>query len=158
MCKKDLELILCSCGENSIKAIQDLFSEEIKGLKRKETFEVFGWTLDRYLGSEWAGMDGMIFMPSNKLTEELTEDLFLKELNENKCFDFEYAPSEGDNLMFQLKYTLGRRGKQLKKNTRGAFVSFIFKDEKWIADIYNCFYDKTETMKEGVVKINRKTN
>lgn len=154
MCKRDIGLKLCSCGQNSIRVIQNLFSEEIKCLEKKETLDVFGWTLDQYLGEEWIGMDGMIYMPENKLTDELTEDFFLKELNENECFDFEYIPSEGDNLIFQLKYIFDRKGRR-KKNTRMGFISFIFKGEKWTISSYNCFYDKTERMKEGVVKVNK---
>ncbi|MFT5647438.1 MAG: hypothetical protein ACI976_002128 [Aureispira sp.] len=76
MCKSDIELKLCSCGDNSIKTIQNLFSKEIKALKRKETVEVFGWTLERYIKEEWIGMDGMIYLPVKKLTKELTEDFF----------------------------------------------------------------------------------
>ncbi len=153
MCKRDLELQLCSCGDNSTKAIQNLYVEEIKALKRKETLQVFGWTLERYIGEEWIGADGLMYMPVDKLTDELTEDFFLEELNGNKCFDFEYIPGEGDNLIFELRWTFNRRG-HLKKNAIGGFISFIFKDQEWTADCYNCFYDKTEFVQEGVLKVN----
>jgi hypothetical protein len=51
-----------------------------------------------------------------------------------------------------------RRGRHFKKNTKMPFTSFIFKEGEWIADYYNSFYEKTEVLKKGVLKINRKTS
>ncbi|MFT5647439.1 MAG: hypothetical protein ACI976_002129 [Aureispira sp.] len=62
---------------------------------------------------DWNGWDDIF--TCQKINEGAHRRFFLKELNENKCFDFEYTPEEGDNLIFELKWILTEGEGTLKK-------------------------------------------
>ena len=152
MCSRTNKLELCSCTDMSVKRIQQLYSEEIKLLGRKEILKVIRWKLKKHVGQEWNGMDGLMIMPSENLTQELSEKRILNDLNQTNCFDFDYIPNNGDNLIFEIGWLFNRWGKRINKKIEYEYSSFIFKDEKWVADSYNGFYEKTEIIKEGIIK------
>ncbi|WBX77978.1 hypothetical protein PG911_06900 [Tenacibaculum ovolyticum] len=152
MCKRTSKLELCSCADMSVKRIKLLYSEEIKLLDRKDIFKVVRWKLNKYISEEWSGMDGLMIMPSDNLTQELSQKYILKELNESNCFDFEYEPNNGDNLIFEIGWLFNKWGKRIKTKMEYEYSSFIFENDKWEINSYNPFYEKTEIIKEGIVK------
>jgi len=152
MCNRTNKLELCSCSDMSVKRIQQLYSEEIKLLDRKEILKVIRWKLKKYVGLKSSEMDGLMIMPSENLTQELSEKYILKELNGTNCFDFNYKPNNGDNLIFEIGWLFNKWGKRINKKLEYQYSSFIFRNEKWIADSYNAFYEETEVIKEGVIK------
>ncbi|WCM41040.1 hypothetical protein MG290_08710 [Flavobacterium sp. CBA20B-1] len=101
---------LCTCSDLNTNKIQGLYSDEISRLGKKEFLKVIKWKLNRFLGAEWNGMDGLMIMPSQNLINELTENFILGELNIENCFDFEYQPNEGDNLIFEISWLFNKRG------------------------------------------------
>lgn len=152
MCNRTERLELCACSDMNTVKIQELYSDEIKHLGKKDILKVIRWKLNRYLGKEWSGMDGLMIMPSQNLTKTLTEDFILKELNGQNCFDFDYKPTEGDNLIFEIGWLLNKRGKKINRELEYQYSSYIFKSGEWKADSYNPFYEKTEIINEGVLK------
>lgn len=152
MCNRTNKLELCSCTDMSVNRIQRLYSEEIKLLDRKGILKVISWKLKKYVGHKSSEMDGLMIMPSENLTQELSEKYILKELNRANCFDFDYKPNKGDNLIFEIGWLFNKWGKRVNKKLEYEYSSFIFRDNKWIADSYNAFYEETEVIKEGVLK------
>ena len=152
MCNRTERLELCACTDMSTLKIQELYSSEIKLLGKKDFLKVIRWKLNRYLGSKWTGMDGLMIMPSKDLTHELTEDFILSELNEQNCFDFEYEPNEGDNLILEIGWLFNKRGKKIKRELEYNYSSYIFKNKEWKAEAYNLFYEKIEIINEGILK------
>lgn len=152
MCERSETLELCACSDMNTNKIQQLYADDIKRLDKKELLKVIRWKLNRYLGKEWSGMDGLLIMPSQNLTQELKENFILKELNKHNCFDFNYEPTEGDNLIFEIGWVFNKRGKRIQGKLAYEYSSYIFKSEAWKVDFYNPFYEKTEIIKEGIVK------
>ena len=152
MCNRTSKLELCSCTDMSVKRIQQLYSEEIKLLEKKEILKVIRWQLKKYIGTTPSEMDGLMIMPSKNITKEFSEKYVLNELNNTNCFDFKYKPNNGDNLIFEIGWLFNKWGKKIDKKLEYEYSSFIFKNEKWIADTYNPFYEKTEVIKKGFIK------
>jgi hypothetical protein len=122
----------------------------LKQLKRKEYFQLIKWKLYRYIKYEWSGMDGMLFLPSDKITPEFTTEYLCAEMNIGNCFDFEFAPAEGDSIIFEVEH-INRNGKPVKWQSDYLFTSLIFRNNQWAIESYNTFYDKTEELKTGVL-------
>lgn len=152
MCDRTEKLELCACSDMNTNKIQEIYSDEIKRLDKKEFLKVIKWKLNRFLGTEWSGMDGLMIMPSQNLTNELTENLILDELNKQNCFDFEYQPTEGDNLIFEIGWLFNKRGKKINRELEYKYSSYIFRNGEWKPDSYNPFYEKTEIINEGILK------
>jgi hypothetical protein len=152
MCNRTNKLELCACTDINVEKIQQLYSDEIRQLDKKEFLKVIRWKLSKYVGKEWSGMDGLMIMPSENLTHDLTENYILNELNEHNCFDFDYKPKEGDNLIFEIGWLFNKRGKKINRELNYAYSSYIYKNKKWIAESYNSFYEKTEIINEGILK------
>lgn len=152
MCNRTEKLELCACSDMSTNKIQELYSDELKRLEKKELLKVIKWKLNRFLGTEWSGMDGLMIMPSQNLTTELTETFVLDELNSQNCFDFDYKPNEGDNLIFEIGWLFNKRGKKIERELEYKYASYIFRNGEWKPDSYNPFYEKTEIINEGILK------
>ena len=154
MCKSNIDIHFCTCeSEGTI-----IHNKNSRKFKKKFTEEQYLeksliWKLFKYKGYEDTGMIGMIVMPKNKLTNQITAEYLLAQLNSKNVFDFDYRPNEGDNLVVEIDY----KYKPLKKKRRNhiySYMSFIFKKSLWIEDHYNGFYDQTELIKKGKVKVN----
>lgn len=154
MCKADDKLHLCSCSD--MKSLSDSpgISAQITQLSKSELYCLIRWRLLRFIKSEWSGLDGLLIRPVNELTSRITAD-FLQNLmnNTQNCFDFEYTPSVGDQIIFDT-IMLNKYGKITIPESQYKFVSLIYKRRKgWGIDNYNSFYDITEQFKQGFVKI-----
>lgn len=106
------------------------------------------WSLYRYLGEKDSGMLGQMIMPVENLNDELNSKYLITELNSKNCFDFNYSPSEGDNLQIREEYVF----KSIKGKPREDlydYMSFIYRKGKWQEDVYNVFDDKTRKFKSG---------
>ena len=133
MCQNGKKIVLCTCAPKTI-----IHNKKSRRNKHKVLPEKLTWTLYRYLGSYDSGMDGMLMEPTENIGAALTYEYLLGELNTRNCFDFDYTPNYGDNLYFY-----GPNG----------FISFIYRDNKWAYDMYNCFSERTELMKKGHIRI-----
>ncbi|TPG45232.1 hypothetical protein [Flavobacterium pectinovorum] len=142
MCETGKEIKLCTCVPNGIdKIVHNKKSRRFKHLRKEYT-----WTLEKYIGGTDFTMDGMIIFPNDSLSEDLTNESMLIVLNNRHSFDFNYEPKEGDNLQ-----VFGPQSDFRK------FLSFIYRNEKWITDYYDGFKDKTEKINYGTVTIEDKT-
>lgn len=122
MCQNLQHFRLCTCQGKPISA------------------DDYRWTLKRYVGQTVSTMDGMLIEPDFELSPELTEAYFTAELNQRPCFDFDYLPSEGDNL-----YLYNPRSKSYR------LLSFIFRSGQWVCGSYNGFADETEDFNGGKI-------
>lgn len=137
MCQTGKEIKLCTCFPATMdKIVHHKNSRKAKNKARNE----FTWTLHRNLGLSNTTMDGMGYMPDETLSENLTNEIMLHDLNNRNCFDFDYQPNEGDILRI---YT------PLK--TMGKHLSFIFENGEWIADSYLPFMYDFEKINYGKV-------
>lgn len=136
MCETGKEIKLCTCVPDGIdKIVHNKKSRRFKHLRKEYTR-----TLHKYMGYSNATMDGMIIFPNDVLSEDLTTEKMLVDLNRKKCFDFDYEPKEGDNLeIFSPKSDLRK------------FLSFIYRNKVWIVDFYDGFKDATEKINYGIV-------
>lgn len=145
MCEIDNKLKFCTCLEeedieliNFHKSLDKFYKKQLPNSK-----EPFSWVLYEYMGSEDSGMMGLLNMPSEKLGSSLTEEFVLSQINSEDCYDFDYKPKEGDNLQINFQ-----RNKYWTE-----FMSFIYRNDKWEADMYNSFIEKTEPKNYGILKV-----
>ena len=88
------------------------------------------WYLSHFLGEKETNLIGKMIMPVAQFdfSTLITDDYIVAQLNESNCFDFEYIPKNGDNLIVRQYH-----------NKKEEFMSFIFKGAKWTSDYYNVF-------------------
>lgn len=134
MCDFNKGFILCKC--NDPKAIVHPKKSWRKKLKKNKKIEYI-WTLYKFIGMSKEKEMGRYMSPVSDVGSGLTADFVLKELNSRNCFDFDYSPSQGDNLVINNADLVGR-------------IEFIFRDGKWEEDHYSPFdheYEKIDTGK-----------
>lgn len=144
MCKQSNQFKLCSCSDIKTKIVHNKNSRRYKNKLPEQKPKKIIWTLSKCEGSQYLGMDGMLIGPASKLTEKLTANYVKEELNTRNCFDFDYSPKEGDNLVLTPYLT---KKESLKQEYE--FLSFIFNNGQWILKSYNVFYDKVIEFKKG---------
>lgn len=137
MCETGKEIKLCTCVPDGI----DKIVHNKKSRRFKEFRNSFTWALEKYVGDSTCMMDGMIIFPIEALSDALTTEKMLVDLNNRNCFDFDYQPNEGDYLQI---FTPHRYEQE--------FLSFIYRNQEWIADYYNGFRDETEKINYGIVR------
>lgn len=137
MCQTGKEIKLCTCFPATMdKIVHHKKSRKSRNKARNE----FTWTLRRCLGPSEVTMDGMGYMPDKVLSEDLTTESMLVDLNSRNCFDFDYQPHEGDNLEIFTPENYNRK-----------HLSFIFRNKEWIADWYWPFTFTLEKINYGKV-------
>ena len=161
MCQPNFNIQFCTCSATEKKEPEKIIHNKNsrrfkKKFDRDEYIQKkFTWHLSKYVETGYFGMDGMMLMPDEKLTNELTAEFLLDELNSNlNLFDFDYLPSEGDCLTVRPEYVYPEM-KGRNRPSMMQYLSFIFRNDKWIQDIYNAFYDITEEIAQGIVKIDK---
>jgi hypothetical protein len=148
MCEVTQEFKLCSCSaEGKVEIIHNKNSRRNKKYMDEQYPRRIVWTLDRYVGEHYLGMDGMMQTPADKLDEIFTAEYVKDELNRRNCFDFDYIPNEGDYLVMRYNLT--------KKEAKGRelhYMPFIYRAGKWTIEYHNGFYTKTEEIHHGKLK------
>ena len=147
MCELNNQFKLCSCSKSNTEIEHNKNSRRYKKKAIEQKSKKIIWTLSKYIGPEYIGMDGMLIGPVDKLNEKITADYVKFELNKHNCFDFEYTPKEGDYLTFTLDLT---KKEALREDYK--YLPFIFKKGKWTINSYNSFYDKTIELNKGKLK------
>ena len=142
MCETGKNIKLCTClvGGNINTIIHNKNSRRKKKDRLLNSDNIYKWTLYKYVGLQDWTMDGMLYPPTDKLGEYLTNEILIMGLNNETCFDFEYNPNEGDNLVI---YT--------DEKSIYSFLSFIYRNGQWKADSYDGFIDKKERINYGKV-------
>ncbi len=130
MCNFNEGFILCKC--NDAKAI--IHNKKTKRRKKKRDKQEkkpieYVWRLYKYLGLSKEKELGRYRFPSDDVGNGLTSNYVLQELNNRNCFDFDYTPNEGDNLLISTTESYNR-------------IEFIFRKGKWVEDHYSPFDDE----------------
>lgn len=157
MCKQSSTLHFCTCDDKNAPVIHNQNSRRFKRMDEKEYLERnIIWTLDRSAGKEeeeWLEI-GSVMMPTGKLTDEITEDYVMEQLNTRNPFDFEYTPIDGDCLNIRFNYT-NRKFRQKYNNLHYRYLSFIFRKGEWTPDFNIPFGEKFEIIFEGKIRIEK---
>ena len=148
MCEVTKKLKLCSCTTNDVTdTIHNKKSRRYKNHLKQNNPSNIIWTLHKYEGTEYLGIDGVLIAPADKLDDLITAEYVKLELNKENCFDFAYSPQEGDYL--ELKF---QRTNTKAKFDDYKFLPYIFRNGQWTIDSYNSFYEKTVEIRKGKVK------
>ena len=127
MCNFEKGFKLCTCS-----------AEEIANSTGDNTYT---WHLSQLMGPNKDDIVGKYQPPVSDLGKGLEADFVLSELNKHNCFDFEYKPSEGDNLTVYQSSTRFR-------------LEFIFKNDVWVEDHYSPFDHDFKELNSGVLQSN----
>lgn len=98
------------------------------------------WTLYKFEGEKEIDEYGQFKMPIHDLGNGLHDEWIALCLNDTDCFDFEYIPSEGDNLKIHENVILS------------PYLSFVYRNNEWIIDYHNPWSTEISKLKEGKVK------
>lgn len=138
MCDFEKGFILCSC-EPVLSNLPPKRKSK-KNQKLPEKIPGFRWVLFRFDGYiEEVLMEGSFEPPVKDLGNGLNEEWVLMNLNLENCFDFEYSPQDGDNLI-------------IRSNDYYKYLSFTFSKSEWIRNYYDPFSVVLRKFKEGKVK------
>ncbi|WP_238178487.1 hypothetical protein [Calothrix sp. 336/3] len=100
------------------------------------TPKMYQWylsTFKRYKSDDEPIMEGLYELPAADIGKGLTEDWVLLNLNDKNCFDVDYIPQEGDNLVIR------------DAHKQWVYLSFIFQNGGWERGHYNPF-DTLQTL------------
>ncbi len=89
--------------------------------------------------------------PSNKLTDEITNETILELLNLNLLFEFEYLPQNGDLFVLRQHYVYENDIKNRNRPYLNNFLSFIFSNQNWKNEYYKSRYDFDKILKGTVI-------
>ena len=138
MCESINNIIFCSCMKD-IPRNGILHNKNSRRNKVKIESE-FIWTLYKFEGTNDITLDGFINFPVDYINDSLTSDVIILDLNSRNCFDFEYVPNEGDNLI-------------IKNRNSNKYLSFIYKNELWTSNFYNGLVDKISKINFGIIEL-----
>lgn len=127
MCNFEKGFILCTCSMKEIES-SDGDTEYI-------------WHLSHFLGPNEDSKMGKYLPPVSDIGKGLEADFVQSELNKHNCFDFEYKPSDGDNLVIYQSSTRFR-------------LEFIYRNDAWIEDHYSPFDHDCKEFKMGLLQSN----
>lgn len=153
-----MEFILVEPDPTAVLPAHNKNSRKNKAVQDRDEYEKkeLIWSLFKYRGEEVH--DGVDWRPqgsSQKLNDQLTTVIIVDILNKNKAFDFEYGPAGDDYLSLKFKYV----HKEIKNRDRpyiDDYISFLFKDGKWIINKgYDHLKKVYEDFKEGVCRITK---
>ena len=116
--------------KNSRKHKKEKFDSK-KYLEKK-----INWRLSIFENEIPPTMDFSYYMPSEKLTEEMTCDFIISELNSKNIFDFDYIPNEGDYLYIYYKYIEKDIKNRFRRPLYSDYMSFIYTKGEWNDDFY----------------------
>lgn len=132
MCDFENGFILCSCKDKN---------EEVSS-KNKSSGYI--WELRILEKREFAV--GKARYPSSNIGSGLESEWVLLNLEERNCFDFEYIPTEGDNLVMYPESNI------CYNQQSDSYLSFIYKSGKWAKGFYDEIEQMTTPKKKGILK------
>ncbi len=147
MCNFEHGFLLCTCEAKTEPVIHNKKSRRYKNSPQAK-IEGYRWFLSRFvdtfddeLGYPIPIMEGLYELPSSDIGAELTAEWVLLNLNCANCFDFDYTPSEGDNLI-------------MRGVDRWKYLSFVFTQGEWKQDHYNPFSTILKLIDQGKITPN----
>lgn len=138
MCQPIEHLMFCTCADEvKVKTVTNRYGDTYTQKVFPKHIH-FIWTLQRY-SNERNLFDGMMEFPASILAESLNTNEVLKQLNNRDCFDFDYVPQEGDNLI--ISSNKGHHG----------YLSFLFENNQWNKGYLSPFNFILKVIEEGKV-------
>lgn len=141
MCDFEKGFILCTCADKEKPVVHNKNSRRHKKNPTNEA-QVYRWYLSEFIEIYESIMEGIYELPTDDIGNGLTAEWVLLHLNEGNCFDFDYTPKEGDNLVI-TKPT---------KTYQYVHLSFIFQNGSWLEKHYVPFYTSLELKQKGIVQ------
>lgn len=140
MCDFSKGFILCKCNDPKVVVHHKKSKRRKKNTKQSgtDTSIEYQWTLFSYLGPRKEREMGRYIFPASQLDKGLTASFVEEELNNRNCFDFEYQPKEGDNLI-------------INTSTGSDRIEFIYREGIWEEDHYSPFFDDYEKFDNGIL-------
>lgn len=138
MCDFEQGFILCTCENKPQQIVHNKHSRRYKNSPKTEE-EGYRWFLSSFVNTFEPMMEGSYEPPSRELGGGLTEEWVLLHLNYGNCFDFDYTPSDGDNLV-------------IRPANSYKYMSFIFRKGEWVSDRYDGFSTILELRLKGEIK------
>lgn len=138
MCNFENGFVLCTCQNEATELVHNKNSRRYKN-SPKIQIKGYRWFLLRFIDTFEPMMEGQYEPPSKEIGAGLTAEWVLLHLNFENCFDFDYTPQEGDNLMIYAE-------------NPQKYMSFIFRQSEWICDRYDRFSTMLELRLEGEIK------
>jgi len=132
MCDFKDGFILCSCDEGEEK------------MSSKNDGSEYIWELRILDKLEFS--IGKAKYPSLDIGSGLESEWVLLNLEERNCFDFDYTPKEGDNLVLYPKRNI------CYNDYNDSYLSFIYKSEKWTEGFYDEIGEITISQNRGKLK------
>ena len=139
MCNFEKGFILCTCEEDKEKPV--IHNKNSRRNKKNQTndSQMYRWYLYEFVEKHALRMVGKYVLPASDLGKGLTAEWVLLNLNDGNCFDFDYTPKEGDNLVIRASHRAGLR------------LSFIFREGTWREDHYDVFNYTLKLHLEGEI-------
>jgi hypothetical protein len=135
MCDFDKGFILCTCKDKEKPIVHNKNSRRYK--QEQATIpKMYRWclyTFKRYKSDDEPLMEGLYEFPAADIGKGLTDEWVLLNLNDRNCFDVDYTPSWGDNLVIE------------DAHEAWVYLSFIFQNGGWERGHYNPF-DTVQTL------------
>ncbi|MFK7946895.1 MAG: hypothetical protein AB8G11_04845 [Saprospiraceae bacterium] len=153
MCQSSNKIRFCTCENSTPKKI--IHNKKSRRFKRNSALietdvkAHLTWHLYRKIEGTYenaATMDGMFFEPLHQITEELTPEFIVQNMNTENCFDFDYQPVEGDELHIWTNHE-----KHIKSTFPSGYLSFLFTNNQW--EIGSSLSFDNEEILKGKVKI-----
>ncbi|MBD2206969.1 hypothetical protein H6G33_31345 [Calothrix sp. FACHB-1219] len=135
MCDFDKGFILCTCKDKEKPIVHNKNSRRYKQ-EQPMIPKVYRWylsTFKRYKSDDEPLMEGLYELPAADIGKGLTDEWVLLNLNYRNCFDVDYTPQEGDNLVIQ------------DAHKEWVYLSFIFQNGGWERGHYDPF-DTVQTL------------
>lgn len=149
MCKSNSKIHFCTCA--SVKQVIFPYSEDLKVNRERYQKTHLMWSLYKYLGEKETLIMGEMILPVDSLSDLFTSEKLLPQLNSKNHFDFEYSPSEGDNLQIRKEYVY-KAVKGILRVDLYDYLSFIFQSGKWEEGVYDIFGERIRKFKKGKIK------
>jgi hypothetical protein len=137
MCNFKHGFILCTCETETKPIVHNQNSRRYKNTLQAK-IAGYRWSLARFVNGFDSEMEGSYELPSQDIGAELTAEWVLLNLNNGNCFDFDYIPGEGDNLI-------------MKRADEWEYLSFIFTQGEWREDHYVPFSTTLQLMYQGEI-------
>lgn len=141
MCNFENGFILCTCAleEENRGPKKRRKHPDIEKKEKSDLPPEYVWRLFRFVKKAEEIEKGKYILPSSDIGAGLNAEWVLLHLNTEDCFDFDYTPQEGDNLMIY------------KQDQKVPYLSLIFRNKEWLEDHYDIFMDITEQKEAGKV-------
>ncbi|CAM3879835.1 MULTISPECIES: hypothetical protein [Flavobacterium] len=147
--------MFCTCLEKKsfIKkrdAYLSLYNEE------EYLTEVYEWTLysivQKREEKEKHLIIGEIKIPIKKINDVITAELIVEELNKLDCFDFEYIPIDGDELVISNGYKHIEIDTKTRPYLPFKTMHFVYENKEWYFGYIDNFEYETKRIYEGEMK------